>query len=197
MLPADLADTKEKYLPSNPLTWSSYVESVFRKAWTTRVDAAGVAGDLPAAISTSDMRAELLSDMDDDGQPIARSRWGAVLDDPMTMVRALLVLSKGRRPAIRAVAGRRALWVPAEVDETRDVDNLASAKNCDRVVEAARRAMRRHAVPAVSPRDVSAECVLDPALRVNGKDSVARLLGEAAREKIGGTNGVKGGPPPV
>ncbi|MHB1313343.1 MAG: HEAT repeat domain-containing protein [Gemmatimonadaceae bacterium] len=188
MLPADMIDSVAQQ-PAAPLTWYEYVVSVFQLLWIARIETAHAQGTCPAAISTCEVRSALANDRTANGVPVVTERWGVSLEDPQVVVNVLAALAKGRNPRIKAVVGRRALWMPADCDPQVVVDDLASAKNIDRAVEATRRAMRRLGQPAVALEHVAAECDLDPALRVSGRGAMARVLSEAARGRLGGTGG--------
>ncbi len=188
MLPADMVDTVAR-TPETPLTWYDYVAQVFRRLWGARIEKAQSEGTCPAAISTCDVRAALANDRAENGVPVLTTRWGIVLDNPQVVVNALAVLARGRSPHIKSVLGRRALWLPIDCDARIVIDDLASAKNIDRAVEATRRAMRRLGQPAVTAEHVAAECDLDTTLRVTGKETMARVLSEAARAQVEGAAG--------
>ncbi len=188
MLPPDMVD-KVVQKPEAPLTWYDYVAQVFRRLWAARIETAHKEGTCPAAISTCDVRAALTNDRAENGIPVVTTRWGIALDDPQVVVNVLAALARGRSPHIKSVPGRRALWMPIDCDAEIAINDLASAKNIDRAVEATRRAMHRLGQPAVTAEHVAAECDLDTALRVTGKETVARVLGEAARGQLGGTAG--------
>lgn len=190
-MPTRLYASAGALLPTSPLTWTAYAADVFEVMWKERASAAEKVGMRPRAITTDEFRVRLKSDEAAPACPVALDRWGVDLGDAQTVVNVLGALSRGTAPVTRRVPGISAAWLPAgAADDAADVSG-SFAKDADRVVEALRRAMARAGEPAVSAKQVAAECEADPALAPVGKTTVARALSDAARTAIVTTGGLR------
>ena len=176
--------------PPGPHTWPEYARRVFDRLWEQRVVAAARAGTRPLAVRTADMRAAMRADVAEDGTPAAAA-WGVDLAAPIAVVNVMLALAGSRRPHVRAVAARRALWIPAGADPDTTGADESFATDVDRVVEATRRAMARAGAPAVTAKQVAAECTADSALAVATCTTVARVLSDVAKVTVACGHGTR------
>lgn len=179
-LPSDL-DPK-LYMPKEPLTWLELVANTFNEIWADHKKEAEKLSSRPKPITTSEVRARLRS------MPNPHPN----LDDPQTVVSALIQLASTSRPLIKNInreGERSARWVPFEtINEDIDIDD-SYASDFERIGEAVDRAVKRLGMP-VTTCDAQDEVDRDPSLRPAGKSNLANVISEAAKETIG----VKGRP---
>lgn len=186
-LPSRLASLNAGPTAGAPTSWQEYVAARITALWQARAAEAEAVGRRPRPITTDEVRQALRDDTAGGahgGRPVAEAVWNRAIAEPMVTVHVLLQLASGRRPAIRRVDGRRALWVPASVPDAAVDLGDAFATDTDRVAEAVRRAVVRHGVPAVSSYQVVAETEQDPALRPAGRLSVTRVLSDISRTTL-------------
>jgi len=164
------------YTPKEPLTWLELVAQTFSEVWADHEKEAKASGARPKPITTSQIRARLRS------QPNPHSN----LDDPQTVVSALIQLASTDYPLIRKIhrEGERSVrWVPMGMldEDIETVDSYAS--DIERISEAIDRAVKRLGRPVTSS-DVQDEVDRDSSLRPAGKSNLVNVISEAAKETI-------------
>lgn len=171
-------------VPERPVTWLEHAAEVFQRCWIAECDLSMREGRRPRPLPTAVLRTRLLRETD---LPQAR--------DEQLVCNALVQLSKVTPPVVRSTGRRKgshfALWVPASVDDTALDLGMAFPSDAARIVEAARRAVRRTGLPAVARRAVEAEIGRDAALRPNGGSTVAQLLADVSKELVDAGTGVR------
>lgn len=181
------ADEPPVHVPhplTEPLTWLDYVvysASVVATANTVRDSAASYT-------FTMDELVRFLRDEVRLGSSPSASTFKVSLDDNRRLTVALEGLAQEKPPLIAPVPGRRATWRwnPDVAQDTTQVTTPGNryASDTDRVMEAARRICERENRLTVTAKEVAAEVGLDPALRLTGKESVAKVLSGLARSWV-------------
>jgi hypothetical protein len=173
-LPARLAPSAHEYLPREPLTWLDLVAKAFDTAWAAETQAAMSEGRLPRPVETAEVRRRIRAM---GGHPS--------LDDPQLLVNAMRALARGPRVHVRKVSGRRALWLPAGVEDA-DTDLNTYGSDPERLCEAARRAMARLRRPAVTRSEIAREMHADASLSLGSRASLYAALADACKYVTGG-----------